>query len=99
VMNTNHDLQAHIEHLLSCNVIEKIGEHIVDETFEGSPVWQGIVHEFRINGHSDTDTCYAWSSSIEGSERRKFYAVLKVPPVNSPQDAVRAAIVVDYKIV
>lgn len=40
---------------------------------------------------------YAWSSPIEGSERRKFYAVLEVPPITSAQDAVRAAIVADHR--
>jgi hypothetical protein len=35
--------------------------------------------------------------SAWGSERRKFYAVLEVPPVTSARDAVRAAIVVDHR--
>jgi hypothetical protein len=40
---------------------------------------------------------YAWSSPIEGSDKRRFYAVLHVPPISSPADAVRAAIVQDYR--
>jgi hypothetical protein len=39
---------------------------------------------------------YAWSS-IEGSDKHRFYAVLHVPPISSPADAVRAAIVADYR--
>ncbi len=91
------ELKAHVEQLLSCKVKKHVGEKAVDETFKGLPVWQGTVHEFLIEGHPQTNTCYAWSSPIEGSERRKFYAVLKTPPINSPQDAVRAAIVSDHK--
>jgi hypothetical protein len=40
---------------------------------------------------------YAWSSPIEGSDKRRFLAVLHVPPVTSPVDAVRAAIVAEGK--
>lgn len=69
----------------------------VHEEFEGQPVWRGIVHTFTITGHPDTDTCYAWSSPIEGSTKRRFYAVLHIPPVDSPQKAVRASIIQDYK--
>lgn len=96
-MSASQDLQRHVERMLSCKIMEYVGERAVDETFNGAPVWRGIVHEFRIGGHADTDTCYAWSSPIEGSERRKFYAVLKIPPINTPQDAIRAAIVADHK--
>jgi hypothetical protein len=34
---------------------------------------------------------------IDGSDKRRFYAVLGLPPINSPQDAVRAAIVQEYR--
>jgi hypothetical protein len=67
------------------------------EAFEGQPVWQGVVHVFDLQGHRSADRCYAWSSSVEGSDRRRFYAVLGVPPINSAADAVRAAIVADRK--
>ncbi len=68
----------------------------VKEEFEDRPVWQGIVHVFDVD-HPDAKTCYAWSSPVEGSENRRFYAVLGVPPINSAQDAVRAAIVADSR--
>jgi hypothetical protein len=38
-------------------------------------------------------TVTARSSSIEASERRRFFAVLGAPPIMSPVDAVRAGIV------
>jgi hypothetical protein len=40
---------------------------------------------------------YAWSSPIEGSDKRRFFAVLHLPPVTSPVEAVRAAIVTEHK--
>jgi hypothetical protein len=69
----------------------------VKETFEGKTVWEGIVHVFRIHGHPKANTAYAWSSPIEGSDKRRFFAVLHVPPITSPVEAVRAAIVAEQK--
>jgi hypothetical protein len=40
---------------------------------------------------------YAWSSPIEGSEKRRFFAVLHQGPVTSPVEAVRAAIVAEQR--
>jgi hypothetical protein len=67
----------------------------VFETFQGQTVWEGIVDVFYIKGNALATRCYTWSSPIEGSTKRKFFAVLHVPPVTSARDAVRAAIVQD----
>jgi hypothetical protein len=67
------------------------------ETFKGHPVWEGIVHVFDIEGHPMASRAYAWSSPIEGSTKRRFFAVLHIPPITSPLDAVRAAIVAEHR--
>ena len=67
------------------------------ETFEDQPVWEGIVHVFELEGHPIATRAYAWSSPIEGSDKRRFFAVLHMGPVKSPQDAVRAAIVAEHR--
>lgn len=59
---------------------------------EGATVWEGVVHVFDFEGHPKATRAYAWSSPIEGSTKRRF-AVLGIPPIMSPLDAVRAAIV------
>jgi hypothetical protein len=64
----------------------------VKETFGDKVVWEGVVHVFRITGHLPANKAYAWSSSIEGSDKRRFFAVLHVPPITSPVEVVRAAI-------
>jgi hypothetical protein len=69
----------------------------VKETFGGSTVWEGIVHVFKINGHPQANQAYAWSSPIEGSDKRRFFAVLHLPPITSPVEAVRAAIVAEHR--
>lgn len=69
----------------------------IKETFEGKTVWEGVVHVFDLTGHPKAKRAYAWSSPIEGSDKRRFFAVLHVPPIMSPQDAVRAAIVAEHR--
>jgi hypothetical protein len=53
------------------------------------------VHVFDLEGPPRANTAYAWSSPIEGSNRRRFYAVLHLSGIRSPLDAVRAAIVAE----
>ena len=69
----------------------------VRDTFGGKPVWEGIVHVFDLAGHPTATMAYAWSSPIKGGDKRRFYAVLHVPPITSPVDAVRAAIVAERR--
>jgi hypothetical protein len=70
---------------------------IVIEKFGSETVWEGAVSVFAIKGHDKANRCYAWTSPIEGSKKRRFYAVLNIPPVDSPQKAVRASIIQDFK--
>ena len=67
------------------------------ETFEGATVWEGVVHVFDLSGHPKATRAYAWSSPIEGSTKRRFFAVLHLPPITSPVEAVRAAIVAENR--
>ncbi len=62
-------------------------EHVhVNERFEAEPVWEGEVLVFDLLDHPTAYVCYAWE--VDG----QVTAVLHLPPVNSPQKAVRAAI-------
>ena len=67
------------------------------ETFQGQTVWEGVVHVFDLAGHPKATRAYAWSSPIEGSTKRRFFAVLHIGPIKSPLDAVRAAIVAENR--
>ena len=69
----------------------------VRESFDGKPVWEGVVQVFDLAGHPNATRAYAWSSPIEGSTKRRFFAVLHMGGIKSPADAVRAAIVVENK--
>jgi hypothetical protein len=93
-INTN-DLKQAVERMHHCTA-QLMDAVAVSETFQGEPVWQGIVHVFELTGHPTATRCYAWSSPWEGSDKRRFFAVLHIPPITSAQDAVRAAIVHEY---
>ena len=67
------------------------------ETFEGATVWEGVVHVFDLVGHPKATRAYAWSSPIEGSTKRRFFAVLNSDAIKSQVDAVRAAIVAEAR--
>jgi hypothetical protein len=60
---------------------------------EGRRVWEGDVYVFGLLGHPNTDRAYAWTTA-----GGRTYAVLHCGPVNSPEMAVRASIVQEYRI-
>jgi hypothetical protein len=69
----------------------------VKEVFDGKTVWEGVVHVFDLEGHPKATRAYAWSSPVERSDRRRFYAVLHLSGTRSPLDAVWAAIVAERR--
>jgi hypothetical protein len=70
----------------------------VTEIFQGKTLWQGEVEVFDLNGHPKAERCYGCSHP-EGPDNKgeRFVTVLEVPPVNSPQTAVKMAIYSDIK--
>ena len=74
-----------------------VGAQPVKELFEDKTVWEGTVHVFNLDDHPGATMAYAWSSPVEGSDKRRFYAVLHLGGIRSPLDAVRAAIVAERR--
>jgi hypothetical protein len=68
----------------------------VHEQHGGETVWDGVVHVFKLDGHPKATRAYAWSYERPDGKRR-FFAVLDMPPIMSPVDAVRAAIVAEQR--
>jgi hypothetical protein len=66
------------------------------EMFRSQKVWEGVVEVFDLIDHPKAKRCYAWSYKDDAGETR-FVHVLHLPPVTSPQTAVRAAIVAQTK--
>lgn len=85
-----------VERLHNCTAAF-IEDVVVLEKFGDKAVWSGTVSVYDLKDHPKATRAYAWSSPIEGSTKRRYYAVLHIPPVDSPEKAVRAAIVNDHK--
>ncbi|MDB6151376.1 MAG: hypothetical protein JWQ44_2824 [Chthoniobacter sp.] len=62
----------------------------VTEIFPDETAWKGNVEVFSITGHPKARRCYAWAYDDKGTLRTT--AVLELPPVDSPESAVRVAI-------
>jgi hypothetical protein len=70
-----------------------IGSVQVTEEFNGATVWDGEVQVFDLPNCARAPRCYAWSQDLDGSNRRRFFAVLHRAMVDSPAAAVRTAVV------
>ena len=90
-------LKLAVEHLHKCSARHIRTIH-VHEQFQGKTVWDGDVELFLIFGNLKSEQCYAWSHA-EGTndQGERFVAVLKIPPVDSAEAAVRLQIVKDVK--
>lgn len=89
-------LQEAVEGMHGAKASHRSTEHL-REAFKGETVWEGDVFVFVLTDHPDASVCYAWSSPVEGSDWRRFFAVLHEGPVKSARDAVRASIVQAYR--
>lgn len=94
--SVSDDLKRAIERLHHCQA-SFLEDVAVVEKFKNETVWSGVVSVFVIKGHPQATKCYAWSSPIEGSTKRRYFAILHISPVDSPEKAVRASIVHDHK--
>ncbi len=76
-------------------------EHVesvpVKETFEGKTVWDGVVEVFNLKGHPTAFRAYAWAHDTDDANKRRYVAVLHTHPIKSAQDAVKAALVQEYR--
>jgi hypothetical protein len=90
------ELRQPVEHQHDCKA--RLAQSVpVRERHGEATVWEeGVVHVFDLTGHPKATRAYAWSSPIEVSVKRRFFAVLHLPPVTSLVEAVRAAIVAEH---
>jgi len=77
-------------------------EHVasvpVKEVFQGKTVWDGIVEVFDLKAHPTAFRVYAWAHDTDDpANPRRHVTVLHAHPIKSEQDAVRAAIIQEFK--
>lgn len=68
----------------------------IKEVFKGKTIWEGIVEVFELRGHPKANIAYAWAHDLR-NPKKSGVAVLHVPPITSPEAAVRAAIAQEFR--
>jgi hypothetical protein len=70
----------------------------VKEEYQGKTVWDGTVEVFDLEGHPDASRVYAWAHDTDDpANPRHHITVLHIHPIKSARDAVRAAIVQEFR--
>jgi aminoglycoside phosphotransferase (APT) family kinase protein len=70
----------------------------VKEAFRGKPVWEGVVEVFDLIDHPKASRFYAWAHDTGNPEKpRRHVTVLHLYPIQSARDAVKAAIVQEFR--
>lgn len=91
------ELQAAILKLHGCTATYLETVPVIEE-FQGETVWQGEVEVFETNDHPKAKRIYAWGHvSGDDDQGRRYVTVLELPPVTSPQTAVKAGIMQEIK--
>jgi hypothetical protein len=81
-------------HGCEANYVESVP---VVEEFQGKTIWQGDVEVFDLVDHPKATRGYGWGYTTTESGGRRYFTVLELPPVDSPQAAVKAAIMSEIK--
>jgi hypothetical protein len=87
-------LKDAVETMHKCKA-QHVGSKPVIETFSGEIAWDGVVEIFDLEGHPKTTRCYAWSFSEDNEPQ--YTTAPQIPPVDSPESAVKVAIAAKAK--
>ena len=90
-------LQVAVQHLHGCSAVH-VATSRVTEVFQGRTIWHGLVETFDLRGHPQAKRAYAWTHRIgEDDSGEVFVAVLEIPPVISPESAVKVSLAAEIK--
>jgi len=87
-------LREAIETMHKCKAQHLSSKAVVD-LFRRKVAWGGVVETFNIEGHPKAKRCYAWS--FVKDRQQQYTIVLEIPPVDSPQTAVKVAIAAEAR--
>ena len=83
-----------VQHGCEASYVETVP---VREVFQGETIWEGDVEVFDLTGHPKATRGYGWGYVVTDEGGRRYFTVLELPPVDSPQTAVKAAIMSEIK--
>ncbi|HYJ05392.1 MAG TPA: hypothetical protein VEX43_09680 [Chthoniobacterales bacterium] len=88
-------LKQAIEQTERCRA-EHVESRVILEGFAEAPIWEGVVETFQLHNHPSAKRAYAWLRGVAHSPLEKpedeYTIVLGIPPVISPETAVKAAV-------
>jgi hypothetical protein len=90
IKSLQHAIKA--SHGCESQYVESVPVH---EVFRGQTAWKGTVEVFDLIGHDKAKRAYAWQ--YQEGDQTKTVSVLEIPPVNSPESAVKVAIAAKAK--
>ena len=82
-------IKAAVEKAAGCPAVH-LESAVVVESFRGQTMWEGVVEAFKLDGHPQAKRAYGWNTGTGNAAT--YTVVLELPPVESPNTAVRAAI-------
>jgi hypothetical protein len=84
------NIQNAIEHASGCAAKHKESVVVV-EGIGDQKIWEGVVEVFELEGHPRAKRAYGWQSGD------RISTVLEIPPVDSPNTAVKVALAAETK--
>lgn len=70
----------------------------VKNLFNGQTVWEGEVEVFDLTDNPNASRVFAWAYDREDPDKpTQHVTVLQIPPATTPENAVRASIVAQFK--
>jgi hypothetical protein len=84
-------LKQSVEELHGCEANYISSEH-VRESLGDTLIFDGAVSLFGLSGHPAATMCYAWAAQESGGSASMVYAALRMAPIDSSRDAVRASL-------
>jgi hypothetical protein len=92
--NRIEDLSIAVETMPHCNARHEASPPI-RETFRNQIVWEGVAESFALTGHPKPKRCSIWSYQNNG--KTQYAVTMEIPPVESPQAAVKVAIAAEVR--
>lgn len=91
-----------VEEMEGCEAQHVMSQPIL-ELYNSQPVWDGVVEVFDLTNHPKADQdsfspfrAYAWEAKNDKGDT-EYTVVLGLPPIRTPRDAVKAAVVAYLK--
>ena len=88
--DTIQKLRREVKAMHGCDCRFESAAH-VHEMLNGKTVWKGMVTTFKVDEHPRATKAFAWAYRDAQGEVQ-YIAVLSLPPLQSPREAVQAAI-------